>query len=220
MASKNYLLTPELASYVQSISLREPEILQRLRQETQTIREGKMQISPELGQFMRLMVSLTKAKNILELGVFTGYSTLSLALAIPDDGQILACDVSETWTNIARKYWQEAGVEHKINLRLSPALGTLKDLTNNTNRPIFDFIFLDADKPNYLRYYTYCIDLLKPNGLLLIDNTLWEFKVNDPEYKDSTTQTIRTLNDQIHKDERVDVSILLFCDGLTLLRKR
>jgi len=180
MASKNYILTPEIADYVQSVSLREPNILQKLREETQQMQMGIMQVSPELGQFLRLLIQLTGAKNILELGVFTGYSTLSMAMAIPEEGHIIACDISDEWTRIGRKYWKKAGFEHKIDLRLAPATQTLEKLKQQGKTAFFDFIFLDADKANYGVYYEHCIDLLRPNGLMLIDNTLWEFKVADP----------------------------------------
>ena len=220
MASKNYALTPEIADYIQSVSLREPTILQKLRTETQQMHDGIMQVSPELGQFMRLLIRLTGAKHILELGVFTGYSTLSMALAIPEDGCIIACDISDEWTRIARKFWKEAGVQHKIDLRLAPAINTLKDLKQIGQVPYFDLIFLDADKANYGVYYESCIELLRPNGLILIDNTLWEFKVADPSIVDLETNVIQKLNKQLWKDERVDISILLFGDGLTILRKR
>lgn len=220
MASHNYVLTPEIADYVQSVSLREPEILQELRAETLKMSDGIMQVSPELGQFMRLLIQLTGAKYILELGVFTGYSTLSMALAIPEDGNIIACDISEKWTRIARKYWQKAKVQHKIDLRLAPATQTLEDLKQSEQTPNFDLIFIDADKANYGVYYESCIDLLSSNGLLLIDNTLWEFKVANPNIVDLETNIIQKLNKRLSKDDRVDISILLFGDGLTLLRKR
>ena len=220
MASKNHLLTPEIADYIQSISLREPPILQELREETQQMDEGIMQVSPELGQFMRLLIRLTNAKHILELGVFTGYSTLNMALALADDGHIIACDISDAWTQIGLKYWKEAGVRHKIDLRLAPAMQTIEKLKQAKPQPSFDLIFLDADKANYGVYYESCIDLLRPNGLFLIDNTLWEFKVVDPNIVDLETNVIQKLNKQLSKDDRVDISMLLFGDGLTLLRKR
>ncbi len=220
MASKTYALTPEIAKYIQSVSLRETSILQRLRAETKKMTMGIMQVSPELGQFMRLLIQLTGAKNILELGVFTGYSTLSMAMAIPEDGRIIACDVSEEWTSIARRYWKEAGMQHKIDLRLAPAVQTLAQLKQANDQPFFDFMFLDADKANYGVYYEFCIELLRPNGLLLIDNTLWEFKVADPDIVDVETNVIQKLNRRLHEDERVDISILLFGDGLTVVRKR
>ncbi len=220
MAAKTYALTPEIAEYIQSVSLRELPILEKLRVETQQMHNGIMQVSPELGQFMRLLIQLTGANNILELGVFTGYSTLSMALAMPENGHIIACDISDEWTSIARKYWLEANVYHKIDLRIAPALQTLNDLKQIRPLPYFDLIFLDADKANYGVYYESCIELLRPNGLLLIDNTLWEFKVADPGIVDLETNVIQKLNKQIWQDERVDISILLFGDGLTVLRKR
>ncbi|MDH3243024.1 MAG: class I SAM-dependent methyltransferase [Saprospiraceae bacterium] len=220
MASKNYVLTPEIADYIQSVSLREPSILQRLRKETQQMDEGVMQVSPELGQFMRLLIKLTGSKNILEIGVFTGYSTLSMASAIPEQGRIVACDISDEWTSIARKYWEEAGVQHKIDLHLAPALQTLKELEQQGKTSYFDLVFVDADKANYPAYYELCIELLRPNGLMLIDNTLWGFKVADPNIVDLETNAIQKLNRKLSEDDRVDISMLLFGDGLTMLRKR
>jgi predicted O-methyltransferase YrrM len=220
MASKNYILTPEVSNYIQSVSLHEPTILKKLREETQQLDNGVMQISPELGQFMRLLIKLVGAKHILELGVFTGYSTLSMALAVPENGQIVACDISDIWTRTARKYWKDAGVQHKIDLRIAPAIQTLSDLMLEGKASYFDLIFLDADKVNYGIYYEACIDLLRPNGLLLIDNTLWEFKVTDSNIVDPETNAIQELNRHLFKDHRIDLSILLFGDGLTLIRKR
>ncbi|MEM7103472.1 MAG: class I SAM-dependent methyltransferase [Bacteroidota bacterium] len=220
MASKNHLLTPEITKYIHTVSLRESPVLQKLRAETQQMERAIMQVSPELGQFLRLLIRLTGAKNILELGVFTGYSTLSMAMAIPEDGQIIACNVSEEWTNIGRRYWKEAGVQHKIDLRLAPALQTIKKLKQTNKSPCFDLIFLDADKANYGNYYENCIDLLRPNGLFLIDNSLWGFKVVDPDIVDLETNVIQKLNNRLSTDDRVDISILLFGDGLTVLRKR
>ena len=220
MASKTYALTPEIAEYIKTVSLRETPILQKLRAETEKMTMGVMQVSPELGQFMRLLIQLTGTKNILELGVFTGYSTLSMAMAIPDDGRIIACDVSEEWTGIARRYWKEADLQHKIDLRLAPAIQTLEQLKKSSDQPFFDFMFLDADKANYGVYYEACIELLRPNGLMLIDNTLWNFQVADPNIVDLETNVIQKLNKRLHEDERVDISILLFGDGLTVVRKR
>ena len=219
MASTNYALTPEIAEYIRSVSVREPTILQQLRETTAQMEDAVMQVSPEQAQFMRLLIQLMGAKRILELGVFTGYSTLSMALAIPEDGRIVACDVSDEWTQIARRYWKEAGVEHKIDLRLAPATETLEKLRQTESQP-FDLIFLDADKENYGIYYESCIELLRPNGLLLIDNTLWEFKVIDPDIVDVKTNVIQQLNRRLLDDERVDISMLLFGDGLTMVRKR
>ena len=220
MASKTYALSPEIDEYIKSVTLREPYVLQQLRAETEPMERGIMQVSPELGQFMRLLIQLTGVKNILELGVFTGYSTLSMALAIPEDGRIVACDVSDEWTSIGRRYWQEAGVTHKIDLRLAPATQTLESLRQAGQKQHFDFIFIDADKANYGVYYEACIELLRPNGLMLIDNTLWGFKVADPNIVDLETNVIQKLNKRLHEDERIDVSILLFGDGLTVVRKR
>ena len=220
MAAKTYSLTPEIADYIQAVSLREPKVLQELKAVSLQMQQGIMQLSPELGQFMQLLIRLTSSKKILELGVFTGYSTLCMALAIPNDGHIIACDISEEWTNIGRQFWKKAGVEHKIDLRLAPAIQTLKQLQAKGAKEAFDFIFIDADKSNYPLYYEYCIDLLRPNGLILIDNTLWEFKVADPNIVDEETNAIQKLNQALLADERVDISLILFGDGLTVVRKR
>ena len=220
MSSTHYAIPPEVAEYIRSVSLHEPAVLEQLRVETGQLDDAVMQVSPELGQFIRLLIRLTGAKHILELGVFTGYSSLSMALAIPEDGSIIACDVSDEWTRIARRYWQLAGVDHKIDLRLAPALESLEILKQQTDPVRFDLIFLDADKVNYGAYYEICIELLRSNGLLLIDNTLWEFKVADPGIVDPETNAIQDLNRRIHGDERVDASMLLFGDGLTVVRKR
>lgn len=220
MAAKTYSITPEIADYIQAISLREPTILKELRELTLSMEYGLMQVSPELGQFMQLLIRLTGSKKILELGVFTGYSTLSMAMALPEDGHITACDISEEWTSIGRSYWQKAGQAHKIDLRLAPAVDTLRQLQQSGQNATFDFIFLDADKGNYPIYYEYCVALLRPNGLMLIDNTLWEFKVTDPNIVDEETNAIQKLNLRLKEDDRVDISLVLFGDGLTIVRKR
>jgi predicted O-methyltransferase YrrM len=203
-----------------SVSLREPELLLRLREQTARGEAAGMQISPEQGQFMALLVKLTGAKRCLEVGVFTGYSSLVTALALPDDGCIIACDVSETWTAIARRFWREAGVEHKINLHLRPALETLDELIEAGRTGHFDLAFIDADKERYLDYYERCLRLLRCGGLLVLDNTLWSGKVADPEVSDPDTDAIRHLNETLHTDSRVDLSLVPIGDGLTLARKR
>jgi len=220
MPKQSIGLDNQLYNYLLSVSLREPEILLKLRQETASHPRSGMQISPEQGQFMRLLVELIGAKKALEVGVFTGYSSLSVALALPDDGKIIAADVSEEFTAIARRYWQEAGVADKIDLRLAPALETLDQLLATGQAETFDFAFIDADKENYDAYYERSLQLIRPGGLIAIDNVLWSGKVADPQYQDESTQAIRALNEKLHHDERVTLSLIPIADGLTLAIKR
>ncbi|WP_392480393.1 class I SAM-dependent methyltransferase [Nostoc sp. C110] len=220
MPKQSIGLDDQLYNYLLSVSLREPEILLKLRQETANHPRSTMQISPEQGQFMRLLVQLIGAKKTLEVGVFTGYSSLSVALALPDDGKIIAADVSEEFTAIARRYWQEAGVAHKIDLRLAPGLETLDQLLATGQADTFDFAFIDADKENYDGYYERSLQLLRPGGLIAIDNVLWSGQVADPENQDESTQSIRALNEKLHHDERVTLSLVPIADGLTLAIKR
>src|SRR5271165_3492181 len=172
-------ITGALWDYMRRVTLREPPILQRLREETAGHPQATMQISPDQGQFMALLMHLMDARKTLEIGVFTGYSSLSVALALPDDGRIIACDVSEEWTSIARRYWREAGVEKKIDLRLRPAVQTLVDLIALGHGGGFDFAFIDADKANYANYYERCLTLIRPGGLIAVDNVLWSGNVAD-----------------------------------------
>ena len=220
MSNRTIALTDALYEYLLSVSLREPELLRELRAETATDPEVQMQIAPEQGQFMALLVRLIGARRCLEIGVFTGYSSLATALALPDEGRIIACDVSEKWTAVARRYWQRAGVAHKIDLRLAPALDTLDALLADGAAATFDFAFLDADKENYPAYYERIYALLRTGGLLAVDNTLWSGRVLDPRERDPETEGIRRLNDQLHRDARIDLSLLPLADGLTLVRKR
>jgi caffeoyl-CoA O-methyltransferase len=222
MSNKTIQVDDALYEYLQSVSLREPELLERLRQETaeRTGDRRNMQISPEQGQFMGLLVRMIGARKTLEVGVFTGYSSLSVALALPDDGRVVACDVSEEWTSIARRYWVEAGVAHKVDLRLAPALETLDALVASGESGTFDFAFIDADKGNYPAYYERALVLLRPGGLIAVDNTLWSGKVADPAVADAETEAIRAFNERLHQDERIDLSLLPIADGLTLARKR
>jgi caffeoyl-CoA O-methyltransferase len=210
----------DLAEYIRSVTLREPEILKRLREETVRLPEGRMQISAEQGQFMGILIRLLGAKQTLEVGVFTGYSSIVVALALPEDGRIIACDVSEEYTSVARRYWREAGVEHKVTLRLAPAAETLEGLLSEGRGGTFDFAFIDADKENYDRYYESALKLLRPGGLIGIDNVLWHGKVLDQSAQDADTRAIRALNEKLHRDERVYVSLLPIGDGLTLAYKR
>ncbi|HIK03419.1 MAG TPA: class I SAM-dependent methyltransferase [Trichormus sp. M33_DOE_039] len=219
MSSQTIGLDQQLHSYLLSNSVREPEILQKLREETANHPRAIMQISPEQGQFMRLLVELMRAKKTLEIGVFTGYSSLAVALSLPDDGQLIACDVSEEFTAIAKRYWQTAGVANKIDLRLAPALETLDTLLAQGHNETFDFAFIDADKENYLNYYELTLQLIRPGGLIAIDNVLWSGKVADPQIQDPNTQAIRSFNQKLHDDHRVTISLLPMGDGLTLALK-
>jgi predicted O-methyltransferase YrrM len=206
--------------YLLSISVREPEAARRLREETQQLENAQMQIGPDQGQFMQLLVQLLGAKKTLEVGVFTGYSALWVALALPEDGRIIACDINEKYTNVASRYWKEAGVDQKIDLRIGPALGTLDELLKTNHAGTFDFAFIDADKGSYENYYERALQLLRAGGLIAIDNTLWSGAVADPSVNDGDTVAIRQLNEKLHSDKRVTVSMLTVGDGLTLALKR
>ena len=213
-------LTSELAEYLRRVSLREPDVMRRLRERTASVPEARMQITPEQGQFMQLLVQMLDARKTLEVGVFTGYSSLAVALALPPDGRVTACDVSEEWTSIGKPYWQEAGVAHKIDLHLAPAVETLDRLIADGQQGTYDFAFIDADKANYDRYYERALVLVRVGGLIGIDNVLWHSKVIDPSVNDADTIAIRDLNEKIHGDERVSLSLIPIGDGLTLARKR
>ncbi len=219
MSTKTITLTESLHHYLLSVSLREPPILARLREETAQHPLANLQIAPEQGQFMALLVQLMEAKKCLELGVFTGYSALSVALALPPDGKLIACDVNEEWTSMARRYWQEAGVAHKIALRIAPALETLDKLLANGEAGSFDFVFIDADKENYANYYERSLELVRHGGLIVIDNVLWSGRVADPNEQDMDTVAIRRFNTKLHLDERIVLSMLPLADGLTLAYK-
>ncbi|HEY9645484.1 MAG TPA: class I SAM-dependent methyltransferase [Chroococcidiopsis sp.] len=220
MSNKTLGLSPALYDYLLDNSLREPDILQKLRQETAEHPMSQMQIAPEQGQFMALLVQLMGAKKALEVGVFTGYSSLSVALALPADGQLVACDVSEEFTAIARRYWDLAGVSDKITLHIAPALETLDRLLAEGEAGTFDFAFIDADKSNYQAYYERSLQLVRPGGLIAIDNVLWSGDVADPAVQDTRTQAIRALNHMLHHDDRVTLSLVPIADGLTLAVKR
>ncbi len=220
MSNRSIVLTDSLYEYLTEVSLRESPLLLALREETASMSNRSMQISPEQGQFMALLARLMGARRCLEVGVFTGYSSLATALALPEDGRILACDVSEEWTAMARRYWRAAGVEHKIDLRLAPATQTLDALLGAGRAGSYDLAFIDADKTNYLAYYERVLSLLRPGGLVLVDNTLWSGRVADPEVGDEDTVALRHFNEVLHQDERVDLSLLPMGDGLTLARKR
>jgi caffeoyl-CoA O-methyltransferase len=194
--------------------------MKRLREETAALPNGGMQVPPEQGQFLGLLVQLLQARKTLEVGVFTGYSSTSVALALPEDGRIVACDVSQEFTDVARRYWQEAGVEDKIELRIGPALDTLDKLLDEGQANTFDFAFIDADKTNYGAYFERALVLVRQGGLIAIDNVLWHGRVIDPDNKDPDTLAIRAFNEKLLRDERVSLSLVPIGDGVTLAFKR
>ena len=220
LSHRTIKLTARLYRYLQDASLREPDVLRRLREETASMPMGGMQICPEQGQFMGLLVRLMGARTAIEIGTFTGYSALSVALALPDDGALIACDRSVEWTRVARRYWTEAGVADKIELRLGKGLDSLDSLIDEGRTGTFDFAFIDADKKNYRGYYERTLMLLRAGGLLAVDNVLWDGRVADPGNDEDSTRAIRDFNAMVHKDARVDVSLIPIGDGLTLARKR
>lgn len=220
MSDRTTPLTDELYAYVLAHSVREAPVLARLREVTAKMPHSTMQISPEQGQFMALLVRLIVARRCIEVGTFTGYSSLAVALALPTDGSIIACDVNPATTAIAQQFWKEAGVEKKVQLRLQPALQTLDELLANEGANLFDFAFIDADKENYRAYYEKLFELIRPGGLIAVDNTLWSGQVANARDNDSATVALRAFNDYVHHDERVDLALVPIGDGLTLLRKR
>jgi caffeoyl-CoA O-methyltransferase len=220
MSRQSLTLNDALYDYLLGVSLREPPLLSRLREETAALPHAVMQISPEQGQFMALLAELVGARQVLEVGTFTGYSALVVALALPADGRIITCDVDEEMTAIARRYWAEGGVADKIDLRLGPAVDTLDALLADGGAGTFDFAFVDADKENYDAYYERALALLRQGGLMMIDNVLWSGAVADPNKMDPDTNAIRALNAKLHGDQRVSLSLLPVSDGLTLARKR
>jgi predicted O-methyltransferase YrrM len=219
MSNRTLCITEQLYEYIVRVSLRETELLQRLRAETALDEMARMQIAPEQGQFMALLIHLLGAEKAIEIGVFTGYSSLCTALALPEHGRLIACDISKEWTRVARHYWEEAGVSHKIELRLAPAAETLAGLLAANEAGSFDFAFIDADKTGYDYYYEACLQLLRPGGLLAVDNVLWHGDVADRTYDDADTEAIRAFNRKIHADSRVEISLVPIADGLTLARK-
>ena len=213
-------MTDHLYAYYHTVCMREPELLARLREETGRLDRAVMQISPEQGQFMSLLTELMGTKKALELGSFTGYSALCIALALPADGRLICSDVSEEWTAMARRYWEEAGVADKIDLRLAPGMETTQALLDGGEAGSFDFIFIDADKDNYEAYYERAVGLARPGGLIAIDNVLWSGRVADQSEQSETTQIMRRINARVHADKRVSMAMLPLGDGLTLARKR
>jgi predicted O-methyltransferase YrrM len=220
MSNRTLTLDDTLYRYILAHSVKEPPVLEALRQETAQHPMGQMQIAPEQGQFMALLVQLLGVKKALEVGVFTGYSALAVALALPADGTLVACDVSEEYTTIAQRYWQQAGVANKIDLRIAPAIDTLNHLIQAGETNSFDFAFIDADKSNYPTYYEQALQLVRPGGLIIVDNVLWSGRVADATSQDNRTQTIRAFNDALYQDERIILSLLPIADGLTLAMKK
>jgi predicted O-methyltransferase YrrM len=220
MADKTLGLEKGLYEYLLSVSVREPEILTQLRQETAQHPQSRMQITPDQGQFMALLVQLIAAKKTLDIGVFTGYSSLVVALALPPEGKVIACDMSEEYTAIARRYWQLAGVADKIDLHIAPALLTLDRLLAAGEAATFDFAFIDADKSNYDNYYEHALELIRPGGLIAIDNVLWSGLVADSEVQDNRTNKMRAFNEKLYQDTRINLSLIPIADGLTLAMKR
>jgi predicted O-methyltransferase YrrM len=220
MSRRSIALDDRLYDYLLDVSLREAPPLRRLREETLALPLAAMQISPEQGQLMALLVRLIGARQCLEVGTFTGYSAMAVALALPKDGRVLCCDVDAEYAAIARRHWQAAGVADRIELRLAPALETLDALLAAGRVESFDFAFIDADKVNYDGYYERTLRLLRPGGLAAIDNVLWSGHVADPAQRDADTDALRALNRKLHGDERIDLSLLPIGDGLTLVRKR
>jgi predicted O-methyltransferase YrrM len=220
MSSRTLSLDAKLYDYLVAVSVREPRVLQELREETAKLPGAGMQISPEQGQFMRLLAELIGARRALEVGVYTGYSSLCVAQALPEGGELVACDVSEEYTQVARRYWQRAGLEQRITLQLGPALDTLDRLIASGASGSFDFAFIDADKENYANYYERCLQLLRQGGLIAVDNVLWGGNVADPQDQSVRTLAIRALNARLSEDPRVSISLVPIGDGLFLLRKR
>ena len=219
MTAKSAFIDQTVQHYIIDTTVREHPLLRELRAETAARSNAGMQIGPEQGAFMQLLAAAMGARRYLEIGVFTGYSSLAIAMALPSDGRIVACDISDDYTAVARRFWERAGVVSKIDLRLGPALDTLAYLTQSACEP-FDMAFIDADKANVEQYYEYALKLLRPNGLLLVDNVLWDGKVADSTVNDEDTVALRSLNARAANDERVQVSLVPTCDGILIVRKR
>ena len=220
MSSKTLFMPDRVHAYLVASTVRETPVQRRLRAVTARLPGGGMQIAPEQGALMQLLVRLLGAKRYLEIGTFTGYSALCIALAMPRDGRLVCCDVSEEWTAIARRFWSKAGVSRKVSLRLAPALETLDDLLRKGQAGRFDLAFIDADKVNYGNYFERCLKLVRRGGLIAVDNTLWYGRVAEPAIRDADTRAIRAFNRRLKRDRRVDAALVPIGDGLTLARKR
>jgi len=215
MAARAPFLPERISRYIAGHAVREAPVLAELRKATRKVAHSGMQIGADQGNLMALLVKLMGAQRCLEIGTYTGYSALAVALALPKDGRVVCCDISEEFTSVGKPFWAEAGVEHKIDLRIGPALETLKNL-----EAPFDFAFIDADKENYLSYYERCLELLRPGGLVMVDNVLWSGWVADATVRDGQTRALREFNDALHRDERVELAMLPVGDGVTLALKR
>jgi predicted O-methyltransferase YrrM len=209
-----------ILDYLRAVSVREHPVMRRLQEETAKLPNATMQISPEHAQFMALLVELIRAERTLEVGVFRGYSALAVALALPESGRVVACDINEEYTSAARRYWREAGVEQKIDLRLRPALETLRSMIRNGEQGRYDFAFIDADKPNYQNYFDCCLELMRTGGLIMVDNVLWSGRVADESDQTADTVALRAFNEKLRDDPRVSISMLTLDDGTTLAVKR
>lgn len=219
MSRSTLALTDELREYILNVSLREHPLLAALREETAQHPEAKMQISPDQGQFMATLLRLIQARSVLEIGTFTGYSTLAMMLALPSDGHIVACDISEDYTKVARRYWSEAGVADRITLHIAPASQTLDELLANGKANTFDAAFIDADKESYDVYFERSLGLVRPGGLIMIDNVLRGGDAANPATESEATQSIQALNKKLHQDSRVHLTLVPIGDGVTLLQK-
>jgi caffeoyl-CoA O-methyltransferase len=220
MSTRSIGLSEALHQYMLDVSLRESEVMRRLRDETAEHPKSEMQIAPEQGQFMQLLVRMLDARKTLEIGTFTGYSALAVAEALPEDGRVVACDISEEYTRIARRYWKEAGVDDTIDLRIAPALDTLDALLDDGQAGTFDFAFIDADKQQYDAYYERSLQLLRSGGLVVLDNVFRDGRVADPDIDNESVRAIQRLNQKLHTDERIHLSMIPVADGLTLALKK
>jgi len=220
MANHTINLTDELYSYLLEMGLREPEVLKHLRVATEAEELSVMRSAPEQCQLMAMLIRLTGARRVIEVGTYTGYATLWMALSLPEDGQIITCDISERWSFVARRFWEQAGVQERVTLHLRPALQTLDELLECNEVECFDFAFIDADKENYEPYYERCLQLIRPGGLIVIDNVLWGGSVIDDTKLDSATEAIRAFNHKLKDDPRIDLAMLPVADGMTLALKR
>lgn len=220
MAKTTIGLSEDLATYVRDVGSREPALLARLRDETASLPQHRMQVPPEQGAFLTMLVELTGARRCLEVGTFTGYSSTAIAMALPADGRLLCCDVSEAWTSMARRYWQEAGVADRVELRIAPATETLDGLLAAGEESAYDLAFVDADKTGYDDYYERLLRLVRPGGLIVFDNTLWGGRVLDAQSDEADTLALQALNLKLSTDERVSLCLLPMADGVTLARRR
>jgi len=219
MSNRTIGLSDQLSAYVRDVGVREPDVLARLREETAALPQHGMQIAPEQGALLAMLVELTGARRCVEVGTFTGYPSTAVALALPDDGRIVCCDVSEEWTAMARRCWEAAGVAHKVDLRIAPATETLDALLDDGEESSYDFAFVDADKTGYDGYYEACLTLLRPGGLIAFDNMLWSGAVADPKQNDPDTVALRALNQKVRDDSRVTSCLVSIGDGVLLARK-